>query len=278
MALNSVKIVQPLNTDIVPVPFPSTDSRIKGYDKDVLNTSIAYSYPEIPEVLYNQKYLPGAPRNDPWNDPVNNQTVNKDELYKKKKDPYYIYQNGIEGIVQDKVNNANYVRGNTFGLPYPFEKEIKDLAEYTVESPYRDFGNAETVTYQSQFYPYPGFQLRFNKNYREHPHRLGFNLDGQPLIFENMDNMESTNNVMKNLDQISNNKKENDDKQEDNEYNESDEEKETYRNIQDLVDDIKNESIIKIQGTNLTIRIPRIITIIVLIIFLIYIMRNHLKK
>ena len=96
---------------------------------------------------------------------------------------------GVVGIVCNQPggsNNANFERGNQFGVDMPFDfnqrMEEKKL-EYTVERPVQlplELENPMMYYDRNTFYPYPSFNLRKNKNFITFPLQNNFTEDGKP--------------------------------------------------------------------------------------------------
>ena len=83
---------------------------------------------------------------------------------------------GVVGIVCNQAggsDNANFVRGNQFGLDYPLSQDLnKKKLEYTVENPVQlpmELQNPMMLYDKHEFYPEYNFFLRKNKNYATYP-------------------------------------------------------------------------------------------------------------
>ena len=117
------------------------------------------------------KFLSPAPRNQ-LNVPTSNVFIGKTK-------PYY----------REILGNANWVRGNEFGLKYPYKKKDDFVETVSVPSVIQkgqtvDYmgGNAKIVMRNnSPFYPYPSQRLLGSKNYWAYPHEHKY-LNGQPIF------------------------------------------------------------------------------------------------
>tara|TARA_B100000780_G_C21126777_1_gene457518 strand:- start:7723 stop:8313 length:591 start_codon:yes stop_codon:yes gene_type:complete len=154
-----------------PVPISHGEPRIQ-YEDGLRGDLLSYaSAPNAFQREYQTKldtnnYLPPPPRNQLASDPVN---------FMARKNPYK--QNvGIYGIIQEQINNANYVRGNQFSAT----EAVKRL-DYTVEFPVRQTATKEIITTSSPFYPYPNYDLIYNKKYKTYAHPKRY-IDGLPII------------------------------------------------------------------------------------------------
>lgn len=120
---------------------------------------------------FRNKYLSPAPRSQ-LGVPTNKRFFGKTQ-------PYY----------KEILGNANWVRGNQFGVNYPYKKKktfVESVSYPTVEQ------KGETVDYlgsnakvvmrnNSPFYPYPSQRLLENKNYWAYPHEHKY-LNDQPIF------------------------------------------------------------------------------------------------
>jgi len=173
-----------------PVPKSHNEPRLQyedGVRGDLLSYASAPTSTEYKTKLDTNNYLPPPPRNQLAADPVNYMARKKpyNEIYKK----YFLStQNGIAGIVQGQINNANYVRGNQFSMT----EAIKRL-DYTVEFPVQETPNKEIIITNSPFYPYPNYELTLDKKYKTYAHPKRY-IDGLPII-EPFDNNDSNKNI-----------------------------------------------------------------------------------
>lgn len=97
---------------------------------------------------------------------------------------------GVVGIVCNQAggsDNANFERGNQFGVDYPFDfnqkMEDKKL-EYTVEKPVQipmELQNPMVIYDKSTFYPEENYFLRKNKDYLTYPLQQNYTEEGLPI-------------------------------------------------------------------------------------------------
>jgi len=98
---------------------------------------------------------------------------------------------GVAGIVCNQAggsDNADFYRGNQFGVDYPFDfnqQMSNKKIEYTVENPVQlpmELQNP-MIMYDktnNDFYPTPSFQLMKNKDFLTYPLQQKFTIDGYP--------------------------------------------------------------------------------------------------
>jgi hypothetical protein len=94
---------------------------------------------------------------------------------------------GVVGIVCNKAggsDNANFERGNQFGVDYPFDQNLnKKMLEYTVENPVQiplELQNPMMLYDTQEFYPENNFFLRKNKDYLTYPLQQNYTENGIP--------------------------------------------------------------------------------------------------
>ena len=100
------------------------------------------------------------------------------------------YSGNIDKFYKPVLNNANYVRGNEFGLSYPYPKQnrfieriLKETPQDPISSNNIDYiGNKENIQIRanSRFYPFPTQKYQKNKKYWTYPTIQQF-LTGQPV-------------------------------------------------------------------------------------------------
>jgi len=108
------------------------------------------------------------------------------------KDSCYLMDSKAQGVVGIVCNqpggsdNANFERGNQFGVDYPFDfnknMENKKL-EYTVEQPVQiplELQNPMVIYDGSTFYPEENYFLRKNKDYLTYPLQQNYTQEGLP--------------------------------------------------------------------------------------------------
>ena len=172
--MNRIKIYKNYLPLSRPVNSTENPSSVDGLDKDLSDYANAPPYSLCNSKLATAHYLPPAPRSQLVNDPVN--AFAKDTPYKVANSKYSMAtQAGIEGIVQNQVNNANYVRGNEFSLA-----EAKKRMEYSMELPAIQTPQKNIVISNSPFYPSPNYAFTFNKDYKTYMHPKQY-VKGMPI-------------------------------------------------------------------------------------------------
>jgi len=108
------------------------------------------------------------------------------------KDSCYLIDSKAQGVVGIACNqaggsdNANFVRGNQFGVDYN-QKEISmedRKLQYTVEQPVQtplSMENPLLMYDNNSFYPYPSFSLRGGKDFLTYPLEQNFSPNGYPI-------------------------------------------------------------------------------------------------
>ena len=101
----------------------------------------------------------------------------------------YPTQNRFHGLTapyyKQVLGNGNFVRGNEFGLSYPFHSKPESTE---IESPTLrqgreplDYLNSDIVMRKrSPFFPYPNFDYTKNPDYQTYPHTRRY-VKGQPI-------------------------------------------------------------------------------------------------
>jgi len=150
---------------------------------------------------YKSKYpsfcttLPPSPKDHLTHDPActkcnkyPNRPFTRDQCYM-----LYSPQQNIWGpVCGDGGSNANWVRGNQFGVDYQYNKVFK-RDNYAVDVPKFTKKNPVLVS-DSPFYPFPDYGVRFNPEYKSYPYVNDY-IKGKPTItfpyltIENFDNM-----------------------------------------------------------------------------------------
>lgn len=100
-----------------------------------------------------------------------------------------VYKGNTKKFYKQILGNANWVRGNEFGLQYPYKKDQKFVEMVSIPSVKAGKGpvdylgsNAKIVMRNnSPFYPYPSQKLLQNKNYWAYPHEYKY-LNKQPIF------------------------------------------------------------------------------------------------
>ena len=139
-------------------------------------------------------YLSPAPRNPQMNVPYEgdkNCPTFKPQPYSK--DSCYLMDSKAQGVVGIVCNqsggsdNANFYRGNQFGVDYDYdfnEREAKIKLEYTVERPVQTPIQLENplLIYDNKpnFFPYPSLEIKKNKDYITYPQVNNYTQSGDP--------------------------------------------------------------------------------------------------
>jgi len=100
-----------------------------------------------------------------------------------------LYEGDEKKYYKPIISNANWVRGNQFGLVYPYEKSPKFLEVVSIPSVKTDkkgpvdyLGNDAKIVMRNNdpFYPYPSQHLLEDKNYWSYMHENKY-LNDQPI-------------------------------------------------------------------------------------------------
>lgn len=206
--------------NILPVPYP------KSPTPSVPNPSYYGDspYPMPLKPVPNRKndelqycnFLEPSPRNQEMNVPYegnkncpdfNNQPYGKDSCYLLDSKAQ-----GVVGIVCNESggsDNANFYRGNQFGVDYDNNYNRKKNIEYTVEQPVQipmELQNPSVVYDVNTFYPEESFFKRKNKDYLTYPLQQNYTENGlptytypyktlNPVFFDKNQNIESFSNT-----------------------------------------------------------------------------------
>lgn len=167
------------------------DRNILGfnYNQPKQNASLSFNtvnQQHVPKSYENEASTPAS--GNYWRTYVRNMFLNPaprsqlgvptNKIFSGKRSPYY----------RDILGNANWVRGNEFGVKYPYRKDKTFVETVSVPSVEQkgmtvDYmgGNAKVVMRNnSPFYPYPSQRLLENRNYWAYPHEHKY-LNGQPI-------------------------------------------------------------------------------------------------
>jgi len=94
---------------------------------------------------------------------------------------------GVVGIVCNQSggsDNANFERGNQFGVDFPSDQNLnKKMLEYTVENPVQlpmELQNPMMLYDKQKFYPEYNYFLRKNKDYSTYPLQPNYTENGLP--------------------------------------------------------------------------------------------------
>ena len=181
---------------ILPVPYaksptPSVESPV-NYGDSPYPMPLKPSSRKDDESQYCN-FLSPAPRDQRLNVPYEGKKdcpVFKTQPYGK--DSCYLMDSKAQGVVGIVCNepggsdNANFERGNQFGVDYPFDfnqrMEDKKL-EYTVEQPVQkplSLVNPMVIYDKNTFYPEPSFKIRKNKDFITYPLQNNYTEQGMP--------------------------------------------------------------------------------------------------
>lgn len=184
--------------EILPVPYSAkvTPSVEKPYD----NNENLFQSPVLSIANRkndNNQYcntISPPPHNQNINVPYEGNTNCPDPKYQplNNDDACYLYKSNAQdvvGIVCNQAggsNNANFARGNQFGIdkPYNLNNELQNKKlEYTVENPIQlpiQRQNPVMITEPNDFYPYPSQLLMKNKNFLTYPKTNTYTENGTP--------------------------------------------------------------------------------------------------
>jgi hypothetical protein len=184
------------SSEILPVPLRKKP--VPPVDSPVDFGSSPYPMPLKPSSRKNDdlqycNFLQPSPRDQRLNTPYEgNKYCPSSKAQPYKKDSCYFVksnQQGVSGIVCNEPggsDNANFYRGNQFGVDYPFdfnERMERKKIEYTVERPVQDslaMQNPMVMYDNSTFYPENNFALRQNKDYLTYPLPQNYTKNGIP--------------------------------------------------------------------------------------------------
>jgi len=220
--------------NILPVPYfksptPSVANPV-NYGSSPYPAVLNVSSRKDDELQYCN-FLQPSPRDQRLNVPYEgdkNCPSSKTQPYNK--DSCYLLDSKAQGVVGIVCNepggsdNANFYRGNQFGVDYPFDfnqRMNEKKLEYTVENPVQlSLENQNPMMYydRNTFYPEPSFSLRKNKDFLTYPLNQNYTENGMPTytypyktlnpIFEDPTqiNIEKFDNSMDELDRKRNSK------------------------------------------------------------------------
>lgn len=181
---------------ILPVPYPrppihSVESPL-NYGDSPYPMAIS-SDSRIKDDLQYCNFLAPAPRDQRLNVPYQGQkNCPKFKTQPYSKDSCYLMDSKAQGVVGIVCNqsggsdNANFVRGNQFGVNYPDDsnlKKNKQNIEYTVKEPVQipmELQNPMVIYDKNTFYPEPSFFLRKNKDFITYPLQQNYTEFGLP--------------------------------------------------------------------------------------------------
>jgi hypothetical protein len=110
---------------------------------------------------------------------------NPSETQPYSKDSCYLMDNKAQGVVGIVCNqaggsdNANFIRGNQFGVNFENNKKLSPVQTHMQVTPVVE---RPWVVYDEQtFYPYPSFPLQKDKDYLTYPREQNFTPEGLPI-------------------------------------------------------------------------------------------------
>jgi len=217
--------------NILPVPYQKSPT--PSVESPVNFGSSPYPMPLKPssrkdDELQYCNFLEPSPRDQRLNVPYEGQKncpTFKTQPYGK--DSCYLMDSKAQGVVGIVCNqpggsdNANFYRGNQFGVDYPFDFDAKmeqKKLEYTVEQPVQKplaMQNPMVIYDKNTFYPEPSFALRKNKNFLTYPLQQNYTEDGLPTytypyktmnpIFEDPNQSDGAETFIESFENIKNN-------------------------------------------------------------------------
>jgi hypothetical protein len=152
-----------------------------NYLKRILNYGIAPPHFRSRELDYCTT-LPPSPKNNIDNDPACIKCKKYPNRPFKRKKCYMLYspQQNIWGpICGDGGSNANWIRGNRFGVDYEYDKIFK-RQDYEINLP-RFIKKNPVLVSDSPYFPLPDYGKRFNPKYKSYPYTNNY-INGKPTI------------------------------------------------------------------------------------------------
>lgn len=183
--------------NILPVPInknpsPSVPEPV-NYGSSPYPMALKPQKNRINDELQYCNFISPAPRNQQLNVPYEgNKNCPTFKPQPFKKDSCYLVDSqaqGVTGVVCNNAggsDNANFVRGNQFGVDYDFNEfdKIKEK-EYTIEQPVQipmELQNPELVLNQSTFYPEYNYYLSKQREYKTYPKPNNYTENGYPTM------------------------------------------------------------------------------------------------
>jgi len=181
---------------ILPVPYPrpptpSVESPLNYGDSPYPMALSSES--RTKDDLQYCNFLEPAPRDQRLNVPYQGQKdCPKFKTQPYSKDSCYLMDSKAQGVVGIVCNqpggsdNANFVRGNQFGVNYPDDSDLtknKQKIEYNVKEPVQipmELQNPMVIYDKNTFYPEPSFFLRKNKDFITYPLQQNYTEYGLP--------------------------------------------------------------------------------------------------
>jgi len=199
--------------EILPVPYPRSPTpsvpNPVNYGSSPHAMSIKLPESRVNDNLQYCNFLEPSPRNQQLNVPYEgekNCPNFKTQPYGK--DSCYLMDSKAQGVVGIVCNqpggsdNANFYRGNQFGLDYPLDQNLENKKlEYTVEQPVQlplELENPMMYYDKQTFNPEPSFLLRKNKDFITYPLQQNYTEYGSPTYVYPYKTMNPfTNELMK---------------------------------------------------------------------------------
>ena len=181
--------------NVLPVPYANAPTPNVAYPMNYGSAPYAMAVQAVPNHKNDESqycnFLEPSPRNQNLNVPYEGETncpVFEKQPYSK--DSCYLLDSKAQGVVGIACNqaggsdNANFVRGNDFGVDYdPDEIYNRKKKEYTVEQPVQipmEMQNPLMKYDRNTFYPYPSFALRGKSDFITYPLEQNFTENGIP--------------------------------------------------------------------------------------------------
>jgi hypothetical protein len=190
---NNAQKILPVPYSAPPTPSVAKPNNFGNAPYPIPLSSLASTSSRKDDELQYCNFLEPSPRDQRLNVPYEgekNCPTFKTQPYGK--DSCYLLDSksqGVVGIVCNEAggsDNANFYRGNQFGVDYPFNS--KDLVnkknlEYIVNKPVQiplELENPMVVYDKNTFYPEPSFPLRKDPNFLTYPLQPNYTKDGLP--------------------------------------------------------------------------------------------------
>lgn len=186
------------------MPIPSKQKSVglvpeDNFLKDNYNWAIAPKNYKAAENDINLT-LPQSPKDTITSDPTCvNKRCHSKRPFKRNK-CYMLYspsQNMWGPVCGDGGYNANFARGNEFGLDYNFYKVFR-RPEYKIDGSTYSKKNPVIVSHNYSYFPFPDYYNRFKKQYKTFPY---FNLykKGQPIYTYPYNTLQNYSPVVENF-------------------------------------------------------------------------------
>ena len=178
---------------ILPVPFQkspvSSVANPNNYGNSPYPMHIKSSLKKDDDSQYCN-FLEPSPRDQRLNVPYEgNKNCPNFKTYPYDKDSCYLMNSTAQGVVgivcnqSGKSDNANFYRGNQFGMDYPVNYDKLKKMEYTVEQPIQiplQLENPMIMYDKNTFYPDQSHFIKKNKDYKTYPLEQNYTEWGLP--------------------------------------------------------------------------------------------------